>query len=86
MRIVAHPQAGAPWEGMVVEEICRQLDQRGVSYDAFHYRAGGGAEVDLVLEGAFGLVLSNEEQPRLIDDGVVGLPVAPRSHPHQNTK
>ena len=64
---MTHP-AGSSWEGMVVEEICRQLDQRGVSYDAFHYRTGGGAEVDLVL--------SNEEQPRLIDDGVVGLPVA----------
>lgn len=105
--LLAHPQAGASWEGMVVEEICRQLEQRGVDYDAYHYRVSGGAEVDLILEGAFGLVaveiklgqrvrlqslrglrdfvrdhdcrfglvLSNEEQPRLIDERVAGIPV-----------
>jgi predicted AAA+ superfamily ATPase len=105
--LLAHPQAGWSWEGMVVEEICRQLDQRGVGYEAYHYRTGGGAEVDLILEGAFGLVaveiklgqrvrlqslrgfrdfvkdhgcrlglvLSNEEQPRLFDEGIAGLPV-----------
>jgi len=106
--LLSHPQAGASWEGMVVEEICRQFDQRGVSFDAYHYRTSGGAEVDLVLEGAFGLiaveiklgqrvrlqtlhgirgfvrdhgcrfglVLSNEEQARMIDDDIVGLPVS----------
>jgi predicted AAA+ superfamily ATPase len=105
--LLAHPQAGASWEGFVVEEICRQLEQRGIDFDAYHYRVSGGAEVDLVLEGAFGLipveiklgqrvrlqslrglrdfvqehscrlglVLSNEEKPRLIADKVVGLPV-----------
>jgi predicted AAA+ superfamily ATPase len=104
--LLAHPQAGKSWEGMVVEEICRQLEQRGVAYDAYHYRASGGAEVDLVLDGAFGLVaveiklgqrirletlrgfrdfvkdhhcrfgivISNEDRPRLIDDDVVGVP------------
>lgn len=54
--LLSHPQAGATWEGMVVEEICRQLGQRGIGYDAYHYRTGGGAEVDLVIEGTFGLV------------------------------
>lgn len=54
--LLSHPQAGATWEGMVVEEICRQLNQRGIGHDAFHYRTGGGAEVDLVIEGTFGLV------------------------------
>jgi len=105
--LLAHPQAGASWEGMVVEEICRQLEQRGIDYGAYHYRVSGGAEVDLVLEGAFGLVaveiklgqrvrlqslrglrdfvrdhdcrfglvLSNEERPRMIDDRVAGIPV-----------
>jgi hypothetical protein len=61
----SHPQAGATWEGMVVEEICRQLNQRGIGHDAFPYRTGGGAEVDLVIEGTFGPVLCNEEKPRL---------------------
>ena len=105
--LLSHPQAGASWEGLVVEEICRQLNQRGIAFDAYHYRAGGGAEVDLVLEGSFGLlaveiklgqrvrlqslrgfrefvrehgcrfglVLSNEDRPRLIDQEIVGLPV-----------
>lgn len=105
--LLSHPQAGATWEGMVVEEICRQLSQRGIGYDAYHYRTGGGAEVDLVIEGTFGLVaveiklgqrvraqelrgfrefvadhrcriglvLSNEDKPRLMDANIVGLPV-----------
>lgn len=105
--LLAHPQAGGSWEGMVVEEICRQLEQRGVQFDAYHYRVSGGAEVDLVLEGTFGLiaveiklgqrvriqslrglrdfvqthgcrfgvVLSNEERPRMITEDVVGIPV-----------
>jgi predicted AAA+ superfamily ATPase len=105
--LLSHPQAGASWEGMVVEEICRQLAQRGIAFDACHYRTGGGAEVDLVLEGTFGLVaieiklgqrvrsqelrglrefivehrcrfglvLSNEERPRLIEENIAGLPV-----------
>jgi len=105
--LLAHPQAGASWEGMVVEEICRQLEQRGIDFDAYHYRVSGGAEVDLVLEGPFGLVaveiklgqrvrlqslrglrdfvkehgcrcglvLSNEERPRLIDHDIAGIPV-----------
>lgn len=104
--LLAHPQAGNSWEGLVVEEVCRQLEQRGIAYDAYHYRTGSGAEVDLVLEGAFGLVafeiklgqrirlqalrglrdfvqdhhcrfgvvISNEERPRLIDESVVGIP------------
>lgn len=105
--LLSHPQAGATWEGMVVEEICRQLSQRGIGYDAYHYRTGGGAEVDLVIEGTFGLVaveiklgqrvraqelrgfrefvadhrcrfglvLSNEDRPRLLDTNIAGLPV-----------
>lgn len=105
--LLSHPQAGASWEGMVIEELHRQLNQRGVGFDAFHYRTGGGAEVDLVLEGEFGriaveiklgqrvrlkslqglrdfvrdhdcrlgIVFSNEEKPRMIDDRIAGLPV-----------
>jgi len=41
---------------MVVEEILRQLNALGVSHNYSYYRTGGGAEVDLVLEGPFGLV------------------------------
>jgi len=54
--LLSHPQMGASWEGMVVEEILRQLNAQGAAFESSHYRTGGGAEVDLVLEGSFGLV------------------------------
>jgi len=54
--LLSHPQMGASWEGMVVEEILRQLNALGVGYQYSYYRTGGGAEVDLVLEGDFGRV------------------------------
>jgi hypothetical protein len=54
--LLSHPQMGASWEGMVIEEILRQLNAQGVTCQHSHYRTGGGAEVDLVLEGDFGLV------------------------------
>jgi predicted AAA+ superfamily ATPase len=54
--LLSHPRMGASWEGMVVEEVLRQLNALGVGHQYAYYRTGGGAEVDLVLEGAFGLV------------------------------
>jgi len=52
----AHPRLGPSWEGLVCEEVIRQLRASGRSFEAFHYRSQGGAEVDLVLEGDFGLL------------------------------
>jgi uncharacterized protein len=54
--LLSHPQMGASWEGMVVEEILRQLNTLGAGYEYSYYRTGAGAEVDLVLEGDFGRV------------------------------
>lgn len=54
--LLSHPAGGASWEGMVIEEILRQLDGLGAGYGYSFYRTGAGAEVDLVLEGAFGMV------------------------------
>ena len=54
--LLSHPQMGRSWEGMVIEEVIRQLNAGGVGHEAYYYRTSGGAEVDLVLEGAFGLV------------------------------
>lgn len=54
--LLSHPQMGASWEGMAVEEVLRQLAALGVGVEYTHYRTGGGAEVDLVLRGDFGLV------------------------------
>lgn len=54
--LLGHPVAGSSWEGLVVEELLRQLNASGASFDAYYYRTSGGAEVDLILEGFFGLV------------------------------
>lgn len=54
--LLSHPQMGASWEGLVIEEILRQLDGLGVSYQAAYYRTGGGAEVDLVLDTPAGRI------------------------------
>jgi hypothetical protein len=54
--LLVHPQMGRSWEMMVIENILRGLDAGGVAYEYFHYRTGGGAEVDLILEGEFGLL------------------------------
>lgn len=54
--LLSHPQMGASWEGMVVEEVLRQLNALGAPHEYFYYRTGAGAEVDLVVEGDFGCV------------------------------
>ncbi len=106
--LMAHPRMGASWEGMVIENLVRGFAAAGVDFQAFHYRTGGGAEIDLVLEGEFGLlpveikhtqhidgralralrdfvaergcrygiVINNDERPRLLDDKLVGIPLA----------
>lgn len=105
--LLSHPRAGASWEGMVIDTLLRGLDAAGVGYEAFHYRSGGGAEVDLVLRGNFGLlpveikrtqtvasrglrplrdfmadhgcrlglVIGNDERPRMLDENIVGVPL-----------
>lgn len=54
--LLSHPQMGRSWESVVVEELLRQLNSRGVSYGYSYYRTSAGAEVDLILEGDFGLL------------------------------
>jgi hypothetical protein len=54
--LLSHPQSGASWEGMVVEEVLRQLGARGIAHEYSYYRTSAGAEVDLVVEGNFGRV------------------------------
>jgi predicted AAA+ superfamily ATPase len=54
--LLGHPAMGKSWEGLVVEELLRGLNGRGIAFDASHYRTAAGGEVDLVLEGDFGLI------------------------------
>lgn len=65
--LLSHPQMGASWEGMVVEEILRQLNGLGVGYEYSYYRTGAGAEVDLVLEGDFGRVAVEIKHSSVVD-------------------
>jgi len=54
--LLSHPQMGHSWESMVIENLLRELNCLGVHCDYYHYRTGGGAEIDLILEGEFGLL------------------------------
>lgn len=58
---------GASWEGMVVEEILRQLNALGVAHEYSYYRTGAGAEVDLVLDGTFGRVAVEIRHASVVD-------------------
>ena len=106
--LVTHPVMSRSWEGLVIEEIIRGLNATGAGFDYYYYRTGGGAEVDLILEGefglipieikytqtvpakqlramkdfikdqncGFGLVINNDEYPRLYDEQIAGIPFA----------
>lgn len=106
--LATHPVMGRSWEGLVIEEIIRGLNATGAGFDYYYYRTGGGAEVDLILEGEFGLipieikytqtvpakqlramkdfikdqncrfglVINNDECPRLYDEQIAGIPFA----------
>lgn len=54
--LLSHPAVGRSWEALVVEEILRGLSGRGIAFEASHYRTAAGGEVDLVLEGRWGLL------------------------------
>lgn len=104
--LLTHPCLGASWESMVIENLLRNLNALGTSIDYYHYRTGGGAEIDLILEGDFGLlpieikygqkvnqknlrgindfieenqchyglVINNDEHPRLYNERLIGIP------------
>ena len=52
----SHPQMGNSWEGFVIEEIIRKLNVIGISFDYYYYRTAAGAEIDLIIEGDFGII------------------------------
>jgi hypothetical protein len=58
--LISHPALGGLWEGFVIEEIIRGLNVIGASFDYYYYyyyyRNAAGAEIDLVLDGQFGLI------------------------------
>lgn len=54
--LLLHPGMGKSWESLIIENILRNLNALGTPHTYYYYRTGGGAEVDLILEGDFGLL------------------------------
>lgn len=55
--LYSDPLVGHSFEGFVIEEIIKGLQAKGITnFDTFFYRTRGGAEVDLILEGSFGVL------------------------------
>ena len=56
-RLLRTPQVGQNFESFVIEEIIKGLQAAGVArWDYYYFRTRNGAEVDLVLQGRFGLL------------------------------
>lgn len=52
-----HPLVGRSFEGFVIGEILKGLQSQSIgSWQAYHYRTKHGAEIDLILEGNFGIL------------------------------
>lgn len=52
-----HPQMGPSFEGFVIEEILKGLNSTLVSnWKPYYFRTRGGSEIDLILEGPFGVL------------------------------
>lgn len=48
--------AGFSFEAFVIEEILKGLEDTRVQAQAYYYRTHSGAEIDLILEGSFGVL------------------------------
>ena len=51
-----HPIVGRSWESFVIEEILKGMQNNIIPNQAYYYRTSNGAEIDLILEGTFGLL------------------------------
>ena len=54
--LLQHPGMGFSWESMVIETMMRNFNALGIDCSCSHYRTNGGAEVDIILEGEFGML------------------------------
>lgn len=54
--LATHPLLRNSWEGMVIELLLRGFENHGIRVNGSHFRTRGGAEIDLILEGDFGLI------------------------------
>lgn len=55
--LYASPMVGHSFESFVIEELIKGLEAEGIVNTGYHYyRTRGGAEIDLILDGPFGLL------------------------------
>lgn len=55
--LLTSPNVGLSFEGFVIEEILKGLEASAVvNWEPYYYRTHSGAEIDLILEGPFGLL------------------------------
>lgn len=55
--LLAHPLAGTSFESLVIEELLRNLSFLNIpAISPYHFRTKNGAEIDLIIEGHFGLL------------------------------
>lgn len=55
--LLSHPQVGHLFESFITEQIIKHLDTLGINnWNYYFYRTKHGAEIDLILEGTFGLI------------------------------
>ncbi|NQY73246.1 MAG: ATP-binding protein [Candidatus Margulisbacteria bacterium] len=52
----SHPHFGNIWEAFICEQIIRSLEVKLARIDYYHYRTRGQAEINLILDGPFGVV------------------------------
>ncbi|MEK7791453.1 MAG: ATP-binding protein [Deltaproteobacteria bacterium] len=52
----AHPSFGTIWEIFIIEQIIRGLQMKLIDFRYFYYRTHNQAEVDLILEGPWGII------------------------------
>jgi predicted AAA+ superfamily ATPase len=56
-QLLTYPHAGAAFEAFVFEEIIKGIQATvAVNWNYYHFRTRNGAEVDLILEGPFGIL------------------------------
>ncbi len=55
-QLQSHPHFGFIWESFIVEQLIKGLEAELSSFRCYFYRTRSAAEVDLVLDGRFGLI------------------------------
>jgi hypothetical protein len=54
--LAKHPQIGNIWESFIIEQLLSGFAQRLIPVKSFYYRTHNHAEIDLILDGDFGIL------------------------------